>query len=154
MRITFAEFSSVPKTNMYSHCLGVYFCLLFSCDAQESTTCPAENELTLLEPEYSHDVLNERHLSILLATGFWPGHLYPITALGKELVKRGHNVTLCATVMEGSDLLPALPHSYGINFISAGPDNLTEKSYREVMKGLQNLTHQTESIHFLTTASS
>jgi glucuronosyltransferase len=70
-----------------------------------------------------------------LATGFFPGHLYPITALGEELVKRGHNVSLCATVMEGSDLLPDLPHSYGINFISAGPDNLTQADYDRVIKG-------------------
>ena len=61
------------------------------------------------------------HTNILLVTSPAPGHVYPITALGEELVKRGHNVTLCATVMEGSDLLPALPHSYGIKFISAGP---------------------------------
>ena len=44
-------------------------------------------------------------------------------------------MTLCATVMEGSDLLPALPHSYGINFISAGPDNLTQADYNRMIKG-------------------
>ena len=79
-----------------------------------------------------------RRLSVLLATGFWPGHLYPITALGEELVKRGHNVTLCATVMEGSNLLPDLPESYGINFVSAGSDNLTQKSYDDAMNGLHS----------------
>ena len=143
-----------PRPNMYSHCLGVYFCLLLSCDAQ---TCPPEDKSMLLESESSTcDGVNRRHLSILLATGFWPGHLYPITALGEELVERGQNVTLCATVMEGSDLLPALPHSYGINFISAGPDNLTQESYSETMKRLQNLTHQVESdsMDFFTKSSS
>ena len=73
-------------------------------------------------------------LSVLLVTGFFPGHLYPITALGAELVKRGHNVTLCATVMEGSNLLPDLPESYGINFVSAGPDNLTQADYDNTVK--------------------
>ena len=77
---------------------------------------------------------NEKRLSILMMTGYFPGHLYPITALGEELVKRGHNVTLCATVMEGSDLLPHLPHSYGINFISAGPDNLTQTDYEKLVR--------------------
>ncbi len=77
-------------------------------------------------------------LSILLVTSPYPGHIYPITALGEELVKRGHNVTLCATVMEGSDLLPALPHSYGINFISAGPDLLTQTNYTNWIRGFQN----------------
>ena len=76
--------------------------------------------------------------SILLVTSPAPGHLYPITALGEELVKRGHNVTLCATVMEGSDLLPALPHSYGINFISAGPDILTHAGYINMVRGFEN----------------
>ena len=49
-------------------------------------------------------------------------------------------MTLCATVMEGSDLLPHLPHSYGINFISAGPDNLTQADYDRIIKhgGLEN----------------
>ena len=90
--------------------------------------------------EQQHDIMpNEKRLSILLATGFFPGHLYPITALGEELVKRGHNVTLCATVMEGSDLLPALPHSYGINFISAGPDNLTQADYERIVKNFNNV---------------
>ena len=82
----------------------------------------------------------DHKLSILLATGFFPGHLYPITALGEELVKRGHNVTLCATVMEGSNLLPDLPESYGINFVSAGPDNLTQDDYHQMVRGFQNIT--------------
>ena len=86
-----------------------------------------------------YDSDNRTPLSVLLVTGFFPGHLYPITALGEELVKRGHNVTLCATVMEGSNLLPDLPKSYGINFVSAGPDNLTQADYDDTVKrGFQN----------------
>ena len=90
----------------------------------------------------SHELIMKpgHKLSILLVTGFFPGHLYPIAALGAELVKRGHNVTLCATVMEGSNLLPDLPESYGINFVSAGPDNLTQADYDEMVRGFQNAT--------------
>ena len=129
---------------MYLSIFGICLCLVqvyHSCDAQNSTT---EDKSTLFEPGSSTlDAVNavtrnRRHLSVLLATGFWPGHLYPITALGEELVKRGHNVTLCATVMEGSDLLPALPHSYGINFISAGPDIFTQAGYINMVKGFEN----------------
>ena len=87
-----------------------------------------------------HDPVVNQRLSILMVTRYFPGHLYPLIALGEELVKRGHNVSLCATVMEGSDLLPALPHSYGINFISAGPDNLTQAAYDEMVRGLQNFS--------------
>jgi hypothetical protein len=82
-----------------------------------------------------------------MVTGYFPGHLYPITALGEELVKRGHNVSLCATVMEGSDLLPDLPHSYGINFISAGPDNLTQAAYERIVRGFdQSVTNLSRMI--------
>ena len=87
------------------------------------------------------------HLSVLLATGFWPGHLYPIISLGEELVSRGHNVTLCATVMEGSDLLPALPETYGIKFVSAGFDNLTQKDYDEAIKGLHDYNRSAMSVY-------
>ena len=87
-----------------------------------------------------HDPVVNQRLSILMVTRYFPGHLYPLVALGEELVKRGHNVSLCATVMEGSDLLPALPHSCGINFISAGPDNLTQAAYDEMVRGLQNFS--------------
>ena len=80
----------------------------------------------------------EKSLSILMVTGYFPGHLYPITALGEELVKRGHNVTLCATVMEGSDLLPGLPESCGIKFVSAGFDNLTQADYDNMVREFQN----------------
>ena len=75
----------------------------------------------------------DRPLSILMTTGFFPGHLYPMLGLGEELIKRGHNVTLCTTVMEGSNLLPSLPEKLGINFLSAGADNLTQKDYDYVM---------------------
>ena len=138
------------KLAMEKYLLLISLLLLY--DAQTSA---AEDRwwLEFLTPGASTcDSVVRRHLSILLATGFWPGHLYPITALGEELVKRGHNVTLCATVMEGSDLLPHLPHSYGINFVSAGSDNLTQKSYDEAIKGLHNLSRNYLDI-FLTAPS-
>ena len=93
---------------------------------------------------------NEKPLSILILSGSDPGHLYPITALGEELVKRGHNVTLCATVMEGSNLLPDLPESYGINFVSAGPDNLTQADYNTMVQGFDNTS---SLLNFMSKAS-
>ena len=131
------------KSHSVLYALGICVCFeLYSlCDAQNSAKSISN------EPESSTlDAVNGRPLSILLATGFWPGHLYPITALGEELVKRGHNVSLCATMMEGSDLLPALPRSYGINFISAGPDNLTQKNYSEAIRGLHSFSRKSMNV--------
>jgi len=75
----------------------------------------------------------DKPLSILMTAGFFPGHLYPMLGLGEELTKRGHNVTLCTTIMEGSHVIPSLPEKLGINFLSAGADNLTQKDYDYVM---------------------
>ena len=75
-------------------------------------------------------------LKVLLINGYFPGHLFPIVALGEELVRRGHDVTLCSTVMEGSNLLPRLPQSVGVKFLSAGADNLTQKGYDDMHKAL------------------
>ena len=39
--------------------------------------------------------------------------------------------------MEGSNLLP---ESYGINFVSAGHDYLTQADYDQMVRGFQNAT--------------
>ncbi len=55
-----------------------------------------------------------------------------LSALGEALVHRGHNVTLCTTEREGSDLPKQLAKKTGMNFLSAGPDPLpTVKDYLE-----------------------
>ena len=103
------------------------------------------NEKPLVScPEAGHET--KKPLSILITSGSIPGHLYPITALGAELVKRGHNVTLCATVMEGSNLLPDLPESYGINFVSAKSDNVTQIDYDNFIQKFEN-TSAISSFH-------
>ena len=81
----------------------------------------------------THLAWADHPLSILMTNGFFPGHLYPMLGLGEELVRRGHNVTLCTTIMEGSRVIPSLPEKLGINILSAGADNLTQKDYDYVM---------------------
>ena len=120
--------------------------LLILCDAHADLREKAESVSSSASQPVAVDHGVSRRLSVLLATGFWPGHLYPIIALGEELVKRGHSVSLCATVMEGSNLLPDLPQSYGINFISAGPDNLTQKSYTDAMRALRSFNRSSMSV--------
>ena len=42
------------------------------------------------QPDASHELKRGHKLSTILVTGFFPGHLYPITALGAELVTQCH----------------------------------------------------------------
>ena len=104
--------------------LTLILALAFLADVSYSDT-PAVN----LEAETS----TSKPLSVLLVTGLYPGHLFPLVSLGEELVRRGHNVTLCANVMRGSHLYPDVPERVGIKFVSAGYDELyTQDFFEEV----------------------
>ena len=101
--------------------LAFTFLTVFS-DVSYSDT-PAVN----LEAETS----TSKPLSVLLVAGLYSGHLFPLVSLGEELVRRGHNVTLCANVMRGSHLYPDVPERVGIKFVSAGYDELFTQDYYE-----------------------
>ena len=113
---------------------SVYFLLvLVGSKGVESSIAAADNkdDSDLTSPPES------KPLSLLLVSGIQPGHIVPLVKLGHELVKRGHNVSLCSPEMEGSDLLPHLPESVGINFISAGSSVFTNKDFEMWIWGLQ-----------------
>lgn len=76
-------------------------------------------------------------LSVLLTAGLYSGHLFPLVSLGEELVRRGHNVTLCANVINGSTLYPRVPERVGIKFVSAGLDVLTMEEFEEIHVAMQ-----------------
>ena len=79
-----------------------------------------------------------KQLSVLLLAGLFPGHLFPLVSLGEELVRRGHRVTLCANVMNGSRLYPEVPERVGIRFVSAGYDaTLTQDGFDELHIAMQ-----------------
>lgn len=82
-------------------------------------------------------------LSVLLTTGLYTGHLFPLVSLGEELVRRGHNVSLCANVLNGSTLYPGVPERVGIKFVSAGYDVLTLEEFEEIHMLMQtfNFSH-------------
>ena len=64
-------------------------------------------------------------LSVLLVTYPYPGHLIPTAALGEELVRRGHNVSLCTTIlhMDGAlNMESKVAERSGLNLLSAGSD--------------------------------
>lgn len=77
-------------------------------------------------------------LSVLLVSSLYSGHLFPLVALGEELVRRGHNVTLCANEMKGSNRYPDVPERVGIKFVSAGYDTLTQEDFHKVHEEMQN----------------
>jgi len=60
-----------------------------------------------------------RRLSILILAPPFSGHLSPPTALGEELVRRGHNVTLFTLTVQWSDTLRKTVERAGINFLGA-----------------------------------
>ena len=56
----------------------------------------------------------DQPLSTLMTMSFSQATcMYPMLGLGEELIKRGHNVTLCTTIMEGSCVIPSLPEKLG-----------------------------------------
>ena len=64
----------------------------------------------------------EHRLSVLMLSFPFAGHLTPLVALGEELVRRGHNVTLCTAVDERegqSDRPKKMAERVGMNFMSA-----------------------------------
>ena len=83
-----------------------------------------------------------RTLSILIISNPFPGHLMPPSILGEELVRRGHNVTLCTTPMSGSNLAQKLTDNARMKFINAGDGYLTYYDFQRVFAaaGIGNST--------------
>ena len=77
-------------------------------------------------------------LSVLLLASFFTGHQLPLIALGEELVRRGHQVTMMGPITEGSSVLPDLPESVGIKFIPTG--RVTQDSIRKLTRAAKNFT--------------
>ena len=92
-------------------------------------------------------------ISVLILNGFFVGHLFPLITLGEELVKRGHNVTLCSTVMEGARWHSGeVASAAGINFLSAGPDAISQEDFNRFSKNM-SLSVAREAMQILYTAS-
>ena len=103
------------------------------------STAQPDQELT---SQLNLDKTGARNLSILLASLSFTGHVIPALALGEELVRRGHQVTLCTTELEGKDLAKSKTEEVGIKLISAGKCSLSYSEYLEIKdKGdLRNFT--------------
>ena len=86
----------------------------------------------------------EHRLSVLVLSFPFPGHLTPLVALGEELVRRGHNVTLCTAVDERegwSDGPKKMAERAGMNFLSVSAGEQLLLYWRhEVGAGLSMIT--------------
>ena len=125
-------------------CLWSCFALLYSgytsCAAQTEQhqepgegsrkPTPFSHQAEQVEQAHGGDS-GPRRLSILLLTFPFPGHLIPMAALGEELARRGHNVTLYSTMMEGSDLPERVAKRSGITYWNTGHDLMTVAEYDE-----------------------
>ena len=87
----------------------------------------------------SHEGQAEKRepLSVLLLSIPLLGHVFPLLALGEELVRRGHSVSLCTTVVKGVPNKQAeMAKRVGIGFIDAGPPSkivgrlVTDEAYK------------------------
>ena len=77
--------------------------------------------------------VQSRSLSVLLVTVPFAGHLLPCLALGEELAKRGHNVTL---VSAPTDFIRKEIGKYGITFWSIGEGFISADDHRELFKDM------------------
>ncbi len=68
--------------------------------------------------------LRDDPISVLLVAHTDTSHVMMMSAIGEALVLRGHNVTLCTTEREGTDLPRQLAKRLGMAFLSAGLDFL------------------------------
>ena len=60
--------------------------------------CAVLCSLPLAQPSEDNGERKERRFSVLMLSLPFAGHFSPLVALGEELVRRGHNVTLCTAV--------------------------------------------------------
>ena len=77
--------------------------------------------LPLAQPSEDNGEKKERRLSVLMLSPPFAGHFSPLVALGEELVRRGHNVTICTAVdkhEQWPDRLKKKVERAGMNFVS------------------------------------
>ncbi len=133
-------------------CFGLSVVLAFSCISSYGD-CLSDSLPPESPPFINAEVgkAPSKQLSILLVTGLYPSHLFPMVSLGEELVRRGHLVTLCANVMNGTHLYPDVPERVGIEFVSAGFDPFTQDEFDEMHMAMQrdsfNLTIDSKILH-------
>ena len=86
------------------------------------------------------DSRRETHLNVLIVDIPFLGHLLPVSALGEELVRRGHNVTVCMSLIRKSDIQVKTVERAGMNLWSAGDDIFDPEMMKKGAKKASNQT--------------
>lgn len=88
----------------------------------------------------SSEGTQEKQLNVLLVPIPFAGHLYPISALGEQLVRNGHNVTICTPVVNNTDLQTKTAQRAGMNLWNAGNDVFDMEKIAELSRKTSNQT--------------
>ena len=84
-------------------------------------------------PQSEERETTTRPLSVLLVVPPFAGHLMPFTALGEELVGRGHNVTVATSLVRDSDLVTKTVEKSGFHLWSIGEFFITAREMTELL---------------------
>ena len=79
-------------------------------------------------------------LNVLIVPIPFAGHLFPISALGEQLVGNGHNVTICTPVINNTDLQIKTAQRAGLNLWNAGNDVFDTEKIAELSRKASNQT--------------
>ena len=113
-------------------------CLVLLAGQRNVDSCETNNLIQKPQQQAEKAGESKEKLSVLLLASFFIGHQFPLIALGEELVRRGHHVTMMGPITEGSSVLPNLPESVGIKFIATG--KVTQDPVRQMTKAAKNST--------------
>ena len=113
-------------------------CLVLLAGQRNVDSCKTNNLIQKPQQQAEKAGESKEKLSVLLLASFFIGHQFPLIALGEELVRRGHHVTMMGPITEGSSVLPNLPESVGIKFIATG--KVTQDPVRQMTKAAKNTT--------------
>ncbi len=80
----------------------------------------------------------EGQLNILIVPIPFAGHLYPVSALGEQLVRNGHNVTICTPVVNNTNLQSKTAQRAGMNLWNAGNDVFDTEKIAELSRKTSN----------------
>ncbi len=95
----------------------------------------------------SSQAAQEKQLKVLLVPIPFAGHLYPISALGEQMVRNRHNVTICTPVVNNTDLQTKTAQLAGMNLWNAGNDVFDTEKIAELSRKASNQTFLESIFH-------